>query len=417
MGASGYRRAGYAPIAAASGGGTATAPTVPADAAAFFDALTITAPALTSAATVDLSLAGCPGHYAVINGATGPITSFGTAPAGTERILRFASTPTITHNAASLILPGAVNIVAAAGDVMFLHSLGSGNWRCTSYTRGASMPALVTDLASTAAGKGLSLLGLQDAGGLIVATQGEAAFAELATNIAANVVSIAANATAIGLRPLTTDLASTAHLKGASTIGVEAGATNVEAAIAAAVSSIATLRTDLDIFRAKQGYLAETFPRALAPSPAGLPVSGTIYWSAIPLRAGDVVGILGTIISLAGAGVSVSKLGLFHPTTGALLAVTADQGTSWQSTGIKDIAVVTPYTVPTTDFYYAAFLVVASTSPGVARSGIATANALLAAGINGGRSPFFSQTGQTVFSDPATFGPGTGPGVIWMYAR
>lgn len=125
--------------------GTATIPltrggTGQITAGASFDALTISAPSLTSAATVDLSLAGCPGHYAIVNGATGPITSFGTAPAGTERILRFASTPTIAYNLTSLILPGAADIIAAAGDVIFLHSLGSGNWRCTSYLRAAAAP-------------------------------------------------------------------------------------------------------------------------------------------------------------------------------------------------------------------------------------------------------------------------------------
>ncbi len=109
-------------------------------AAAAFDALSIRAADLTSAATVDLSLAGCAGTYAVVNGSTGPITSFGTAPTGTARVLRFAGTPTITHNAVSLILPGAANIVAAAGDVMFLHSISAGNWRCTSYLRAAAPP-------------------------------------------------------------------------------------------------------------------------------------------------------------------------------------------------------------------------------------------------------------------------------------
>ena len=153
-------------------------------AAASYDALAVTAPALTAAATIDLSLAGCPGSYAVVNGAGGPITSFGVAPAGTARVLRFAATPTITHNAVSLILPGGANIVAAAGDVMFLHSLGSGNWRCTSYTRAASMVALANDLAATTPALGASLIGIQDAGNLIAAATVEGALAELATSIA-----------------------------------------------------------------------------------------------------------------------------------------------------------------------------------------------------------------------------------------
>jgi hypothetical protein len=87
--------------------------------------------ALTSAATVDL--ATTTGEYALINGSTGPITAFGTLPAGTLRIVRFASTPTITYNGTSLILPNASNITAAAGDMMVLISEGGGNWRCLVY--------------------------------------------------------------------------------------------------------------------------------------------------------------------------------------------------------------------------------------------------------------------------------------------
>jgi hypothetical protein len=93
---------------------------------------------------------------------------------------------------------------------------------------------LTSDLASTSVSKGASTIGINDAGGLITATQVEAALQEIATNVAANV-------TAIALRPLTTDLASTSVAKGASTIGVQAGATNVESALAA-LTTADTLR-------------------------------------------------------------------------------------------------------------------------------------------------------------------------------
>lgn len=71
--------------------------------------------AVASAATTDIwSIAG---DYVHVTGAGGPITSFGTAPyAGAQRTLIFDSTPTITQNAVSLILPSGANIVAAAGD-------------------------------------------------------------------------------------------------------------------------------------------------------------------------------------------------------------------------------------------------------------------------------------------------------------
>lgn len=88
---------------------------------------------IASATTVDLSTAT--GNYVHITGSTGPITSFGTVSAGIRFLLVFDSTPTITHNGTSLILPGTANIVAEAGDSAEVVSLGAGNWRCLWYTR------------------------------------------------------------------------------------------------------------------------------------------------------------------------------------------------------------------------------------------------------------------------------------------
>lgn len=86
---------------------------------------------IVSAATTDLSTVNA--NYINVTGTTGPITAFGTLTAGIVKTLKFASTPTITHNATSLILPNSANIVAAAGDVLVMRSEGSGNWRCLDY--------------------------------------------------------------------------------------------------------------------------------------------------------------------------------------------------------------------------------------------------------------------------------------------
>ncbi len=101
------------------------------------DALHGSIATIASATTTDLSTAT--GEYSIISGNV-TITGFGTVAAGSSRIVRFSGTPIITHNATSLILPGGANITAASGDVMFISSLGSGNWRCTSYLRGAAVP-------------------------------------------------------------------------------------------------------------------------------------------------------------------------------------------------------------------------------------------------------------------------------------
>lgn len=92
-----------------------------------------------SQATVDLG--SKVGRFAVITGITG-IASFGVADSGVERVIRFTNVLAITHNATSMILPGGATINTAAGDVATVVSLGSGNWRMTSYTR-ASGKALV----------------------------------------------------------------------------------------------------------------------------------------------------------------------------------------------------------------------------------------------------------------------------------
>lgn len=72
---------------------------------------------------------------------TTTITSFGTVSAGIWKILRFAGALTLTHNATSLILPGAANITTAANDVGMFISLGSGNWFCAFFQRANGLTA------------------------------------------------------------------------------------------------------------------------------------------------------------------------------------------------------------------------------------------------------------------------------------
>lgn len=86
---------------------------------------------IASASTTDLSTAT--GDVVSITG-TATITAFGTVSAGMRFILVFTDAATLTHNGTSLILPGAANITTAAGDVLCMESLGSGNWRCMYYT-------------------------------------------------------------------------------------------------------------------------------------------------------------------------------------------------------------------------------------------------------------------------------------------
>ncbi len=75
-----------------------------------------------------------------VTGSGATVTSFGTVQAGAHRYLAFADVNTLTHNATSLILPGAANITTATGDALIAVSLGSGNWKVISYQRAAAIP-------------------------------------------------------------------------------------------------------------------------------------------------------------------------------------------------------------------------------------------------------------------------------------
>lgn len=90
-----------------------------------------------SASTTDLARYSA--DFTDITGTTG-ITSFGYAPSGSIRHVRFTGALTLTHNGTSFILPGSANITTAANDTATFVSLGSGNWLCASYKRADGQP-------------------------------------------------------------------------------------------------------------------------------------------------------------------------------------------------------------------------------------------------------------------------------------
>lgn len=89
--------------------------------------------AIASAATTTVGTVGL-GDYIHITGTT-TITSLGTAgAAGIRRTLIFDGALTLTHNATSLICPGAANIVTVAGTVIEVVAESTANWRVVSIT-------------------------------------------------------------------------------------------------------------------------------------------------------------------------------------------------------------------------------------------------------------------------------------------
>jgi hypothetical protein len=108
-----------------------------------------------SAATTDIG--AVTSQNVTVTGTT-TITAFGTVAAGTFRRLVFSGILTLTHNATSLILPQGGNVVTAVGDSLEAVSLGSGNWRVTSYTRVGSN-GLISGVAQSASGTAVDFTG------------------------------------------------------------------------------------------------------------------------------------------------------------------------------------------------------------------------------------------------------------------
>jgi|GEM_PF-1635908 len=109
-------------------------------AGAAFDIMSSPSVSVASAATTALGAANS--DKVVITGTT-TITSFGTVADGRMRQIRFAGALTLTHNATSLILPGAQNITTAAGDTALAFSEGSGNWRVVAFQKANGLPVIV----------------------------------------------------------------------------------------------------------------------------------------------------------------------------------------------------------------------------------------------------------------------------------
>lgn len=92
-----------------------------------------------------------------ISGTT-TITALGTVSAGIRKNVVFSGALTLTHNATSLILPGAANITTAANDRAEFESLGAGNWRCNWYVKASGLPVLTTGLATSGANSNITSL-------------------------------------------------------------------------------------------------------------------------------------------------------------------------------------------------------------------------------------------------------------------
>ena len=91
-------------------------------------------PITTMSAAATLNIGAALSNTLYVTGAT-TITAFDSVQAGAIRRILFYGVPRLTHNATTLILPGALDIITQLGDVAEFVSLGAGNWKCISFSR------------------------------------------------------------------------------------------------------------------------------------------------------------------------------------------------------------------------------------------------------------------------------------------
>ncbi|UHC16075.1 hypothetical protein LRS73_26950 [Methylobacterium currus] len=133
--------------------------------------LDLTAAEATMAVAATVDLGALPALKVALTGA-GTVTSFGTSP-NRVRLLRFTGAATLTHNPASLVLPGGATLVTAAGDTALATSDAAGTWTVRDYVRVSGKPvtgpaaADITDASATGrsvltgtAAQGATALGL-----------------------------------------------------------------------------------------------------------------------------------------------------------------------------------------------------------------------------------------------------------------
>lgn len=92
------------------------------------------------AAAATCAIGGAAALRVAITGSAA-IASFGSS-ANALRFLRFTGAATLTFNAASMVLPGGADIVAAAGDTAIAVSDSAGNWRVVAYQRASGVGLL-----------------------------------------------------------------------------------------------------------------------------------------------------------------------------------------------------------------------------------------------------------------------------------
>lgn len=165
-----------------------------------------------------------------------------------------------------------------------------------------------------------------------------------------------------------------------------------------------------DVRYVAQGIRGQPFPLGLCTQNLTM-VGGTVYMVSVGLLAGDVVTNILVPVNSAGTGLTLSKVGIYN-SSGTRVAISADQGTSWQSGGAKVVPLTATYTATQSDLYYLAVVATGTTPPGLL-SGINN-SALGALSYSPGTKSGWGSGGTGQTDLPATASFSATVGNVWL---
>lgn len=129
-----------------------------------------------------------------------------------------------------------------------------------------------------------------------------------------------------------------------------------------------------------QNLIGWTFDPAAGQSSNPLPIGAVQLLKVILRHPATITNIHARVSGTAGVGVSNAWAGLYD-SGGTLRGQTADQSTSWQSTGLKTMPMTTSYSAATGTYFLALLVGAATTAPNFIRGGnVDVHNAGLSAG-------------------------------------
>lgn len=163
------------------------------------------------------------------------------------------------------------------------------------------------------------------------------------------------------------------------------------------------------------GFLTWSYDPALAAAGTIIGNGGTLYVVKLKLAQAATVTNIVMEVSTAGATLTAGQnFAALYSAAKALLAVTADQTTPWQSTGLKTMALAQAQAVPA-GTVYACWWTVGSTLPTFTR-GTALNAVQPNAGLSAANSRYSTADGSLTTTAPATIGTQTAASAAYWVA-